>query len=367
MKILYDDQIFNLVNYGGISRYFYELMKGIIRLGHKAESTTTFSENIYTKDQEIFNSREFLPNINFKGKYLVKKILNRINNSEKIRKSNFDLFHPTYYNSYFVDKISKKPFVITFHDLIHEKFRNQFPDQLSVSDQFFKDRIKLLNHSSKIITISKSTKQDLIELYNVEPTRINIIPLANSLDSSRVFKDKSLGDYILFVGVRRGYKNFNLFIRSIAPILVKEKFLKVICAGGGAFSAEELRLFHDLNISKSLEQVPIDDSKLAQLYHNALFFVFPSLYEGFGIPILESFSCSCPALIGNTSSLPEVGGDAALYVDASSKEDIYDKVNLFLHNECLRKDKIVKGLDRVKHFSWDKTSRATLETYKSLL
>lgn len=364
MKLLYDNQIFNMVNYGGISRYFYELMKGISHLGHSPKSTVLYSSNVYTKDNDFFDSREFLPNFNFRGKYLITKQLNHFHREYLIKKSDFDVFHPTYYDSCFIRKLKNKPFVVTFHDLIHEKFGETFPNQLRANTQFFEDRKELLKRASGIISISNNTKRDLIELYGVNPSKISVIHLANSLSTTALRKDRSLGDYILFVGVRRGYKNFDRFVSAIAPILTKES-INLICAGGGEFDVDERALIQKLKIESRVIQVAIDDAQLAQLYHNALFFAFPSLYEGFGIPILEAFACGCPALLSNSSSFPEVAKDSAQFMESSDIDDIYEKVSLLITDSDLRTKLSLMGLNRLQEFSWDKTCQQTVQVYES--
>jgi glycosyltransferase involved in cell wall biosynthesis len=122
-----------------------------------------------------------------------------------------------------------------------------------------------------------------------------------------------------------------------------------------------------LNIINQLFQYSVDDELLAYLYQNAICFVFPSLYEGFGIPILESFACKCPAVISNSSSLPEVGGNAVIYFNPNSKQDIYEKVNKIVYDENLRKEMVTKGLKQLEKFSWQKTSEETFNLYRSVL
>jgi glycosyltransferase involved in cell wall biosynthesis len=109
------------------------------------------------------------------------------------------------------------------------------------------------------------------------------------------------------------------------------------------------------------------DNDLAELYSKAIAFVFPSLYEGFGIPVLEAFASQCPAIISNTSSLPEIGGDAAVYFDPYSIDDMRNQIERVICSSSLQNEMNEKGKERIKLFSWEKCARETMEVYKSLI
>ena len=133
-------------------------------------------------------------------------------------------------------------------------------------------------------------------------------------------------NYILYVGNRGFYKNFNNFIISIEPLLKEHKDLFLICTGGGVFTNEEKFFFHSKEIENKILHKGADDITLATLYANTLVFIFPTLYEGFGIPALEAMNCDCPVIMSNTSSLTEVGGDAAVYFNPNSIDDMSKKI-----------------------------------------
>jgi glycosyltransferase involved in cell wall biosynthesis len=172
----------------------------------------------------------------------------------------------------------------------------------------------------------------------------------------------------LFVGNRGIYKNFTFFIKSISPLLFEEKDLYLVCAGGGDFSYDEIHLFDDLKIKGKVLHYPIThDSTLSQLYQKAALFAFPSLYEGFGIPVLEAFSCGCPVAVSNSSSLPEVGGEAVKYFDPNNLESIQKVVDEIVHNNSLQDTLRSRGYQRLKLFSWEKTAQNTKKVYDNLL
>ena len=141
----------------------------------------------------------------------------------------------------------------------------------------------------------------------------------------------------------------------------------MICAGGSNFTNEEKRFFHSKELENKILHKDADDVTLATLYANALAFIFPTLYEGFGIPALEAMNCDCPVVMSNTSSLPEVGGEAAIYFDPNNTDDMREKIESVIFNKDLRNDLILKAKTQRQKFSFEKTARQTLEVYKRLL
>lgn len=366
MKLLYDHQIFSQQQYGGISRYFFELIKRFDGIDNSCEVATMFSDNAYyNKD---FNSKlkSFFPTNNFKGKGRIIGIINQEVSSRKIKKNDFDLFHPTYYDDYFFKNIRSKPFVVTFHDMIHEKFSDQY-NELKLDTKIYNRKKLLLENSNKIIAISKTTKNDIIDVFGVDPSKIDVIYHGNSLDSFDIGSEPLITeDYILFVGNRRLYKNFDFFVTNIAKLLIDAN-LKLICAGGGVFSTQELNLIISLKLENHVVfKEIVNDNVLANYYTYALFFCFPSLYEGFGIPILESFACGCPILLSNGGSLPEIAGEAAFYFDPTNEESLKQSASELINNQYLRQEMREKGFKRLKLFSWETTFLETLDVYKSV-
>ena len=388
MKILYDHQIFYRQNYGGVSRYFCELMDQFSK-----DPNISFTLPIHYVQND--NLAQF-PQLNkyWSGRYnglynnnlvssLQKKIrfnalnfglnyvINNQGESERLlKKQDFDVFHPTYYEPYFLKYLQKKPFVLTVYDMIHEHFPNYF----KANDQTRVWKKQLIENAAIIIAISENTKQDILKFTNADPDRIHVIYLGNPFEhinheQSTPGPDVLLFEkpYLLFVGDRSRYKNFDFFIESVAEMLCKNDELHVVCAGSIPFTHEEKKLLKNLNISHKVHHIKINDTILKNLYQNARAFVFPSIYEGFGLPILEAFSCGCPAIISKSSSLPEIGGDGAIYFNPSDKESIILAIENVLFNERNRDNLIEKGYDRLKFFSWEKTANKTKKNYENLL
>jgi glycosyltransferase involved in cell wall biosynthesis len=367
MKILYDHQTFTQQDYGGISRYFYELIKHSKFDHHnEIELILKYSNNTYIENRDISSHKNFFLNNNFKGKRRVQMLLNKYSSSIKLRNKKFDIFHPTYYDTYFLKNLKTKNFTVTFLDMIHEKFVSQYPE-LGKDKKLFNQKKELIQVAPKVIAISESTKNDLVEIYGVNPNKIEVIYLGNSFNTLTE-SDLPLvsSPYVLFVGSRQRYKNFEFCLTSLKKILIKNN-ISFVCAGGDMFNNEELSLIKQLGLSNLVIQYNITDKILANLYKNSIAFIFPSLYEGFGIPVLEAFACNTPCLLSNGGSLPEVGGDAAIYFDPLNADEIEQAVYNILNNNQLRSDLIQKGSQRLNKFSWKNTYDDTIKFYKSLL
>ena len=380
MKILYDHQIFEAQKYGGISRYFYELVSSkkevnILSLNYSKNeyilSDAYYSKKISTSEDSL---RRFCWGMNFRGKqrlfHLRNKMFpfpqselpNRYLSELLLNQGEFNVFHPTYYNPYFMKYLNGKNFVLTIYDMIHEYFEECFPE----NDPIRESKKLLCEKAGRIIAISESTKRDLIELYRINPEKIDVIYLASSISDADILTVSNIPEkYILFTGTRAIYKNFNFFIRSIERVLKDRDDLHVVCTGPD-FTQNEVELFDTLGITERMYHYFVSDRQLAFLYSKAILFVFPSLYEGFGIPVLEAFSCGCPAVLSNTSSLPEVGGVGAVYFDPEDMTSIRESVEDVLNDSDLRATMIKKGRERVKQFSWKKTVKKTWELYSNV-
>jgi len=360
MKILYDHQMFSYQKYGGITKYFVELIKNI-SADHECHLSILFSENQYLKEnRDLFNTVDLLPDINFKGKATLHKWICRVNqaySSRRIASNNFDLLHPTFYHDYFHPKL-KRPYIITVHDLIEFKFKHLFTGNNSNRDHIE----KAVMNANRLIAISNNTKQDLLEIFDLDPDKIDVIHHGYNNSPSPVSENK-FGDYLLFVGDRRGYKNFTLFIKAIAPLLKREGDLKVVCVGA-PFSREEQSLFHQLKISKQLLAKRVDENTLNNLYAHAKAFVYPSLYEGFGLPVLEAFSNGCPACLSDSSCFPEIAADAAQYFDPTERNSILDSVEKVVYDVEWAAQLKIAGKKQLTHYSWEKTAEETLAAYQ---
>lgn len=369
IKVLYDHQCFANQRYGGISRYFTELIKCF--KGYQNISTkisVNYSNNEYL--DKIYNEKfkPFFNEINFKGKISILNFINKFNSIKNIKKNEFNIFHPTYYDPYFLKYLSSKPFVLTVHDMIHELY----PDAVSKWDKSANYKKILVGRAKKIICISNNTKNDLMKILNVNEEKISVIYHSNSLQYKKdliVEKQLSLPNkYLLYVGNRNyNYKNFTFMLISLEKVLKENNELYLICAGGGKFSQKEIELFKRLGIINKLRHCNVNDEQLGALYSNALGFIYPSLYEGFGIPILESFSCGCPVICSHRSSFPEIGENAVEYFEPTDELSIENAVKNVIYNFKRREELIKLGYERLKSFSWFKSAEKTLSVYQGCL
>jgi glycosyltransferase involved in cell wall biosynthesis len=389
MKILYDHQIFYRQNYGGVSRYFCELMNQfsldsdisfILPLRYVQNDNLEQFPHLnkyWSKRYNILYNNQLISTVQKKIRFnalnfALNYVINNQGESERLlKKQDFDVFHPTYFEPYFLKYLQKKPYVLTVYDMIHELFPNYF----KANDQTRVWKKQLIEKAGAIIAISENTKQDILKFTNVDPDRVHVIHLGNPFEHfNEPLQINTSSDppifgkpYLLFVGGRPAYKNFNFFIESVAGMLCKNEELHVVCAGSVPFTLQEKKVLKNMNILHKVHHVKINNTILKNLYKNARAFIFPSLYEGFGLPVLEAFSCGCPVILNNSSSLPEIGGDSAIYFNPDDRESIIRAVETVLFNEKYREDLIKKGSERLKFFSWKKTAYSTKKVYNNLL
>jgi glycosyltransferase involved in cell wall biosynthesis len=354
--------MFSIQKYGGVTKYFCELIKNITP-ENEYKLSVLFSANHYLKeDKKIFNKIYLpIPDKNFRLKGRIKNLIYTANEhfSKKIIKSqDYDLFHPTYYGTYFLGKL-KKPYVLTVHDLI--AFKDDFYTDIPLRNEMK----RTIENATRIISISENTKKDLTDILNIDPQKIDVIYHGYNKPKSE-YEKNNLGKYILFVGRRSGYKNFSTFASAISLLFKKEKDLKLVCVGE-PFNSKEASMLKRLNILEKTTVLTANEEKLNNLYSNALTFVYPTLYEGFGMPILEAFANKCPICVSNTSCLPEIAGDAAVYFDPYSEASILKAMEKIIFSRSLSLELIKKGESRLSSFSWQKTAAHSLNTYKRTL
>jgi glycosyltransferase involved in cell wall biosynthesis len=385
MNVLYDDQIFHYQRFGGISRYFFELfIRFQVPNEVRAVIPFRYTNNEYLLSEQTrfqFVKPEFLGGLTFPGKGRLwtwrdklfpkyhTSLQNRKNVLARLAAGDIDIFHPTYFDDYYSGKKGNVPVVLTVYDMIYERFPESFrSDDLQ---QVLKDKRTAINNADHLIVISQSVKKDLMSFYSVDEKKISVVYLGNSLKSKTGAGRSTLPanipeSYLLFVGNRDGYKNFLFSVRAIADILRQRRDLQVVCTGK-PFTREELKVFRELSLDQRMHHTFADDEQLAALYTNAAAFIYPSRYEGFGIPIIEAMNCGCPVILSNTSSFPEIAGDAAVYFDPENSGSISSAVTSVLEDGTLRAELVRQGKERSQLFTWERTMRETAEVYRRLL
>jgi len=373
MKILLDPQIFNIQKFGGISRLYSEILRDLKnRQDVNILCPLYYSENFHILNYSL-SRNSILQNINFKLIKSIKKKLFKKNYTSTIdilKSGNLDLFVPTYYDTYFLEYLDNTPYVLTIYDMIHELY----PDYLDETEKLVINNKKILmERANVIIAISHNTKSDILKFNpSIPEDKIKIVYLSQSISKAFLNTAKIqnvIGEkysYILFVGNRGLYKNFEWFIKSASEWL-SENNINLLCLGGGAFNLLEEQLIEKLNLKERVVQYTFQDDELYGFYHHALAFVFPSQYEGFGIPVLESMASGCPVILPKVSSFPEVAEDAGIYIDLSDPSTLSEALDKVYFDQGFRKRIVEKGHAQAEKFSWDKAANECLEVYRSVV
>lgn len=339
MRIAYDNLIFKLQQYGGVSRYFSELIQ-----------RTKNHEGVAVRTVDVAKGR-------LAG--LSSSMLGIIFSLGKTQ-----LYHPTYYS----DAVKKRQgvkTVITVFDMIHELF-------LSKNKNFQNDiavKKKCIQEADHIICISENTRKDLLKIYPVSKEKTSVIYLGVSKVGGKIMPQTGATaqrSFVLFVGVRGGYKNFPTLLEAFYRSGIASDSA-LVCFGGGAFSKEEKLAIEQKGLGANVLQIDGDDQALAEQYMNAGFLVYPSAYEGFGLPVVEAMSLGCPVIASNTSSLPEVAGGAAAMFFPDNPDELALAMRKLMNDPEERSRLRELGLARAREFTWEKTAHQTFELYNSIL
>lgn len=271
----------------------------------------------------------------------------------------------------------KVPFIITVHDLIRYldlKGLGTFIHSPNLRDKIYLSLdFKGVKRALKIIAVSQATKRDLIRYLRIPEERITMI--YEGIDQE-VFKPTPHRmvpyPYILFVGSEHPRKNLGGVLRALSKLKQEKDFkglklIKVGRAGGreADFRKETMASIAALNLQGEVVFTEhVQDNELVAYYSHAECFVFPSVYEGFGFPPLEAMACGCPVVVSNSSSLPEVVGEAALQVSLNDVDGLAEAIRTILTNEDLRKDMVQRGFKQASKFSWQRTSQETMKVYQ---
>ena len=367
-SIVFDSQIFALQQFGGISRYICALDEQLFkRDGVDAQIWAPLHVNQYLRELKASANAAvrgiYLPPIPRLG-----QVLSAVNQAlfplvGMGRRP--DVIHETYYAAKPVYK-GRAARVLTVYDLIHERF----PQSFLPGDPVAHNRAKAILRADHLICISESTRRDLLETYQVPESKVSVtylgydaLPLSSLNASSLV----GVRPYLLYVGSRHGYKNFDGLLAAYAQSRTRQEGVRIVCFGGGPLSASERSLIPKYQLhADDVAHVSGTDERLAALYAGAVAFVYPSKYEGFGIPPLEAMSLGCPVICSNSSSIPEVVGNAGAYFDPNSVESIQQTLDQVLLSPTRQKELTTLGHERVRAFSWARCAGQTLDAYRKL-
>ena len=362
MKIAYNGSIFFTQKYGGISRYFCSIINEYI---NDKKTIKVFSPIF--KNNYLLN----LPRKNIHGFYLPRyptpnffKSMVDYTSCYQIKNSEFDIVHDTYYSPSMLTLKNKKK-VLTVYDLIHEKFDKLYKD----NNLEFKK--KIIKEADAIICISENTKRDLMEYYGTKEKKIHVsylgwehIPKNSTSNFVEAFNIPK--NFIFFVGSRYRYKNFDLFLNSYCMSKKIKKDFDIICFGGEKFSKKEKETFKEFGIEKKILHFYGNDDLLQYLYTTARLFIFPSQYEGFGIPLLEAMSVCCPVLASDTNIFKEICKNGIHYFKNNDQHDLTERLEFLLYSDSNLSSKKDLALSICDKYSWKKCAKETYEVYKKL-
>ncbi|MBJ6369811.1 glycosyltransferase family 4 protein [Snuella sedimenti] len=287
-----------------------------------------------------------------------------------IKKNHFDLYHSPHY---IIPKRFKIPTVVTIHDLITLDFPELCKNQ---SVFYFKLFLrKTIRNANIIITVSNTVKKDILRHFDIDEGKIRVIyPGVNPIFKKKIDNDVASKynlpkKYILFVGTIEGKKNLTRLVLAFNKLIRQQRINhKLVITGQNGWKSKSV--YKAISKYGLLEHILltgyVPKKDLPIIYSMADLFVFPSIYEGFGIPPLEAMRCGVPVLISNRGASPEICGSASLQVDPYDINDIAKGIETLLKNQALRKNKIRLGLERVKQFTWSKAAKETLQVYEEV-
>lgn len=360
MRILYDGAIYQWQQRGGVNRYFANII-GRLPDNFAPVLTTARRRGIEFPSHPRLRILGFE---RFQPQRLSLK-LEQLLFARHLGKERFDLFHPTYYSLLSQKPIERRntPIVLTFWDIVHDLFPEFDP-----TGKVLSLKRKAVAAADAIICISENTKRDLLERYSVSAAKVVVIPLAAELDASLADRNSVVPErpFFLYVGPRVGYKNFSSLLHAFKVFAQSERDI-VLCLAGPELSAAEEKQIQSMGITSRIVSLgPVSDEHLANLYRNSLALVYPSLYEGFGLPALEAMACGTAVIASNRASLPEVVGEAGLLVNPDSVAELTEAMERVVGDSSGRERMIVMGLARAAEFSWQRTADETVKLYKAV-
>lgn len=385
MKVLYDFQTFFYQKFGGISKCFAELISHLPSdvdavLGVKE------SDNVYLKELNLvpnlkplhWNSEHFILPFYFKGQGKLLSICDKfeflntpyvVNKKyviELLKKGDFDVFHPTYFDDYYLPYLGNKPFILTIHDMIPELF-------LDANHYQCRQKRLLAYKAAHIVAVSEHTKKDIMNILGIPAEKISVVYHAVNL--SQIQKNASICNidvplpdkYFLYVGLRYDLKCFKQYLIHVASFFQKNKDVSLICTGK-PFTSQELQLIMDLHLENQVFAFFLSTEQLMYAYSKAIAFIYPSRYEGFGIPILEAFAMQCPVLLNNASCFPEIAQDAACYFDIDDERSCLQAIE-YIYDQTNEERNILigKANERLKDFSWELSAKKLVDIYKNVV
>jgi len=365
MNIIIEGIIFELQSQGGISRMYQEILPRICMQNDDVAINIVTAEPILQQlplHQQIMHIqlpswpyRFIRPSRLLSGFRDFIRIESEIVKLASRKKS---IWHATYF---IIPKQWNGPRIVSVYDLIYERFPNLFclPEENKLRLQ----KRRAIINADKVICISETTRRDVVEFYKIPEEKTQTIYLGYNSAFRQMPDpiDQKEKPFLLYVGTRVHYKNFLNLIKTYAKWKHNHEINLVVV--GKPWSKEEIRNIEGLGLAKNVKiKINITDSELCRLYNNAIALVYPSLYEGFGVPLLEAFACGCPVIASRIPSTQEIIGNLAIYFDPLSIDSMQDALDNSLD---LRHDP--KYIQIANNFSWDRSAKEIFRLYQELL
>ena len=372
MEVVVDGIIYQPQSHGGISRLYSEILPrmcdmddslqiALLTSGQCKQPLPTHARiqhrPLFPVDDILHPDRLWWPVVPRKRAFVQRLAVGRARGR---------IWHSTYYTR--LDPWNG-PVVVTAVDMIHERFADLYYNGPR-NDQSRERKRHCVQEADAVICISESTRQDVQRFYRIDSGSLYVVPLACSDIFRRLEqRDDSLErptkqPFLLYVGRRPRYKNFDRLIQAYSVWPYRKEVALVVV--GRPWSADEERRLAELGIQQCVHLLTdVDDEKLCQLYNQAAAFVSPSLYEGFGIPLLEAMACGCPVVAWRIPSTIEVAGECPTYFELAEVESLLAAFDVAL-SEGRNSERVWAGLRQVKRYSWDKTAAQTLEVYRAI-
>lgn len=359
-RVLFSHDIFGFQRYGGVSRYAVHLHASLLAAGVESRLFAGLHVNHYLDGVASVTGRRIDP----PGPAPLRQAVRALNVAAEerlVRAWKPAAYHVTYY--------SRRrprlgvPVVVTVYDMIHELF----PDQFAAEDRTSEHKRWWVDTASLVFALSERTRADLVRLWpsaasKVVVVRPGILPLPPPAGGA----PNPYGDFLLFVGDRRApYKNFARLAAAVAHSQ-RGRRCRLVCFGGGELSADERRTLDRLGMLSRTSTVSGPDATLATLYRQAKALVYPSLYEGFGFPLLEAMSAGCPVVCAAAGPIPEVVGGAALTFDPEDADSIAGAIDRLLDDPELVAELRAAGPMRAETFDWRRAGQEALPYYELL-
>ncbi len=371
MKVIVDCVMYGLQPHGGVPRVFNEILPRICDLDNslRMQLLQTLPLRQPLPSHPRISSRKIpIPDHYLRPHSLWKPLIpwaERLVEKVYIGRGKEHIWHSTYFS---LPQNWKGKSVVTVHDMIYEKFPelSNFPDR----DKILERKKRTIEAADAIIAISENTKKDLVEFYDIDEAKITVIYNAASQIFQKLeteenpWESPSLKPFIMYLGFRQAYKNFMFLLKTYAEWPRRHDVNLLVV--GKPWSSNELRVIDQLKINDSVFLLQnVSDTTLCRIYNRAAAFVFPSIYEGFGIPLLEAMACRCPLIASRIPTTLEVAKECPIYFDPYNKDELMFALDFAIDNGR-NFSGVQYGLERFKEFNWDKTAEQTLEIYKSL-